>query len=161
MATDVVKTTVDNICRIGGMTRSGLFLTPPELWNGKSLEKASEEVTIEKAKAFLKGKALQVGQEREGKDNKEIFDEAASEFLRFIQQSEYKVVDQLNSMPPRISLLDLLMHSTSHRKLVMKILNGAHVERDISLDKLEGIVSHIRANDYLTFTKDEIPFEVY
>jgi len=64
VATDVVKTTVDNICRIGGMTRSGLFLTPPELWNGKSLEKASEEVTIEKAKAFLKGKALQVGKER-------------------------------------------------------------------------------------------------
>jgi len=39
----------------------------------------------------------------------------------------------------------------------MKILNGAHVERDISLDQFEGIVGHIRANYYLTFTKDEIP----
>jgi len=41
----------------------------------------------------------------------------------------------------------------------MKILNGAHVERDISLNQFKGIVSHIRANDYLTFTEDEIPTE--
>ena len=69
------------------------------------------------------------------------------------------MIDQLNRMPARISLLDLLMHSTSHRKLLMKILNGAHVERDISLNQFEGIVSHIRANDYLTFNEDEIPTE--
>jgi len=150
---------VDNISGIGGMTRSGRLFTPMELRNGKNPEKTSKEVTIEKAKAFLKGKALQADQEPEGKDNKEISDEAAGEFLWFIQQSEYKVVDQLNRMPARISLLDLLMHSTSHRNLLMKILNGAHVERDISLNQFAGIVSHIRANDYLTFTEDEIPIE--
>jgi len=33
------------------------------------------------------------------------------------------------------------------------------VEQDISLDKFEGIVSHIIANNYLTFTEDEIPSE--
>jgi len=81
--TDVDKTAVDNISGIGGITRSGRLFTPPELWNGKSLEKANEEVTIEKAKVFLKGKALQVDQEPEGKGNKEISDEAAGEFLRF------------------------------------------------------------------------------
>jgi len=69
------------------------------------------------------------------------------------------VVDQLNRMPARISLLELLMHSTSHQKLLMKILSEAHVEQDISLGKFEGIVSHITANNYLTFTKDEIPLE--
>jgi len=158
-ATDVDKTTVDNISRIGGMTRSGHLFTPPELRNGKTLEKSGEEVTIEKAKAFLKGKALQVDQELEGKDNKEISEEEVGEYLRFIQQSEYKVVDQLNRMPARISLLDLLIHFTSHRKLLMKILNGVHVECDISLDQFEGIVSYIKANDYLTFTEDEIPIE--
>jgi len=41
----------------------------------------------------------------------------------------------------------------------MKILSGAHVKRDLSLDKFEGIVSHITANNYLTFTEDEIPSE--
>jgi len=113
-ATDIDKTTVDNISGIGGMTSSGRLFTPPELRNGKSLEKSGEEVTIEKAKAFLKGKALQVDQELEGKDHKEISEEAVGEFLWFIHQSEYKVVDQLNRMPAIISLLDLLMHSTSH-----------------------------------------------
>jgi len=33
------------------------------------------------------------------------------------------------------------------------------VEQDISLDKFEGIVSHIMANDYLTSTEEEIPVE--
>jgi len=79
---------VDNISGVGGMTRSGRLFAPSELRNGKSLEKTSEGVTIEKAKAFLKGKALQANQEPEGKDNKEISDEAAGEFLRFIQQSD-------------------------------------------------------------------------
>jgi len=51
------------------------------------------------------------------------------------------------------------MNSNSHMKLLMKILSGAHVEQDISLDKFEGIVSHITAKNYLTFTKDEIPSE--
>jgi len=90
---------------------------------------------------------------------KEITDEEASEFLKFIQQSEYKVVDQLNRMPVRISLLELLMHSGTHRKLLMKILSGAHVEQGISLDKFEGIISHISVNDHLVFTDEEIPTE--
>ena len=80
---------------------------------------------------------------------KEISDEEADKFLKFIQQSEYKVVDQLNRMSARISLLELLMHSVTHRKLLMKILSGAHVEQDLSLDKFEDIVSHIMTNDYL------------
>jgi len=50
-------------------------------------------------------------------------------------------VDQLNRMPAKVSLLELLMHSDSHQKLLMKILSGAYVEQDISLDKFEGIVS--------------------
>jgi len=62
-------------------------------------------------------------------------------------------------MRARVSLLELLMHLTSSRKLLMKIFSGAHVEKDMSLDKFEGIVSHITANNYLTFTEDEIPSE--
>ena len=79
--------------------------------------------------------------------------------MKFIQQSEYKVVQQLNRLPARISLLELLMHSTSHRKLLMKILNGVHVEQNISLDSFEGIVNNITTNNYLTFTDEEIPTE--
>jgi len=126
--------TVANITGIGGMIRTGRLFAPAELRRDRSHEKANEEVTIETTRSFLKGKAPQNNQEQEGNEKKEIFDEEACEFLRFIQQSEYKVVDQLNRMSARISLLELLMHSTFYRKLLMKILNGAHVERDISLN---------------------------
>jgi len=136
------------------MTRSNRLFTPPELRNEEGYTNA---VTMEKAKTFLKEKAPQIDEEHEGRVKKEISVAEACEFLKFIQQSEYKVVDQLNRMPARISLLELLMHLTSHQKLLLKILSGAHVEQDISLDKFEGIVIHISANNYLTFTKDEIP----
>ena len=69
------------------------------------------------------------------------------------------MVEQLNRMSARISLLELLMHSTAHRRLLMKILSGAHVEQNISLDKFEGIVNNITINDFLTFLDDEIPVE--
>jgi len=141
------------------MTRSGRLFTPPVLRGEKSIEKIREEMTAEKAKTLLKGKAVQENPELELKERKEVTDEDAYEFLKFIQQSEYKVVDQLNQMPTRVSLLELLMHSVSHRKLLTKILSGAHVDQEISLDKFEGIVSHITANNYLTFTEQELPSE--
>jgi len=150
---------IDNISGIGGMIRSGRLFTHPDLRGEKSHEKNREEMAIENSKSFLKGKTIQAELEPEEKEKKEISDEKDREFLKFIQQSEYKVVDQLNRMPARVSLLELLMPSTSHRKLLMKILSGAHVEQDVSLDKFEGIVSHITTNNYLTFTKDEIPSE--
>jgi len=116
-------------------------------------------MVAEKAKALLKGKVVQENPEPELKERKEVIDEDAYEFLKFIQQSEYKVVDQLNRMPAKVSLLELLMHSDSHQKLLMKILSGAHVDREICLGKFEGIVSHITANNYLTFTEEELPSE--
>jgi len=138
------------------MTRSGRLFAHPDLRGETSYERNREEMAMEKAKSYLKGKVVQVDSEPEERGRRENTDDDASEFLKFIQQSEYKVVDQLNRMPARVSLLELLMHSTVHRKLLMKILNGAHVEQDLSLDKFKGIVSHITANNYLTFTEKEI-----
>ena len=53
--------------------------------------------------------------------------------------------------------MELFAHSPSQKKLLMMILSRAHVEKDISLDKFEGIVSHTTTNNYFTFTDDEIP----
>ena len=109
---------------------------------------------VDKARALLKGKAPQMDEESGGsvrREKRKVSNEEACEFLKFIQQSEYKVVDQLNRMPAKILLLELLMHSKTHKKLLMKILSGAHVEQDISLDEFEGTVSHLTANNYLTF----------
>ncbi|XP_052728595.1 uncharacterized protein LOC128195360 [Vigna angularis] len=148
---------VENISGIGGMTRSGRIFTPPNL-TGKG--SSNNETPMDaNTKEHLKGKGVQVEETSDKADKKEISEEEACEFLKFIQQSEYKVVEQLNRMPARISLLELLMHSTSHRKLLMKVLSEAHVEHGISLNKFEGIVGNIIANNYLTFTDEEIPTE--
>ena len=65
----------------------------------------------------------------EGDDfsKKGISTEEATKFLRIIQQSEFKVIEQLNKTTARISLLGLLMNSKPHGALLVKILNEAHV----------------------------------
>ena len=90
---------------------------------------------------------------------KEISAEEAIEFLRIIQQSEFKVIEQLNKTPARISLLGLLMNSEPHRALLVKILSEAHVAQDISVEGFGVIVNNITANNYLTFADEEIPVE--
>ena len=51
------------------------------------------------------------------------------------------------------------MSSEPHRALLVKVLNEAQVAQDISVEGFEGIVSNITANNYLTFTEEEIPAE--
>jgi len=90
---------------------------------------------------------------------KEIFVKEAINFLKIIQQSEFKVIEQLNRMSTRISLLGLVMHSEPHRKLLMKILNEAHVAHDISVEKFGGIINNITASNFLTFIDEELLVE--
>ena len=90
--------------------------------------------------------------EEEDFSKKGISAEEAIEFLCIIQQSVFKVIEQLNKTPARISLLGLLMNSEPHRALLVKILNEAHVAQDISVEGFRGIINNITANNYLTFT---------
>ena len=85
--------------------------------------------------------------------------EEASEFLRIIQQSEFKVIEQLNKTPARVSFLKLLMNSEPHRALLVKVLNEAHVAQHIFVEGFGGLVNNITANNYLAFTEEEIPVE--
>ena len=78
--------------------------------------------------------------------------EEAHEFLRLIQQSEFKVVEQLNKTPERISF-ELLINSEPHHVLLVKVLNEAHVAHGISIEGFEGIVNHITTNNYITFAE--------
>ena len=85
--------------------------------------------------------------------------EEANKFLRIIQQSEFKVIEQLNKTPAKVSLLELLMSSEPHRALLVKVLNEDHVAQDISVEDFEGIINNITTNNYLTFVEEEIPIE--
>ena len=71
----------------------------------------------------------------------------------------FKIIEQLNKTPARVSLLELLMNSEPHRALLVKVLNKAHVAQDISIEGFEGIVNNITANNYLTFAEKEIHVE--
>ena len=78
---------------------------------------------------------------------------------KVIEQSEFKVIEQLNKTPARISLLGLLMNFEPHLALLVKILNEAHVAQDISMEGFGGIINNITTNNYLTFVDEEIPIE--
>ena len=149
---------VENISGLGGITRSGRFFTPPDL-RKEGCHKSKVNDGIEKVNEILREKTIQDEEECIKDKQKEISDEEACEFLKFIQQSEYKVVEQLNRMPARISLLELLMHSTAHWKLLMKILSGAHFKQNISLDKFEGIVNNITIMISLLFRMMRYPLK--
>ncbi|XP_027188420.1 uncharacterized protein [Cicer arietinum] len=139
-------TAVTNVSGIG-MTRNDRICSP-----GKS----QREMRVVFEKAYTDKEEKKVENE---KVENEVSNEEAQEFLKIIKQSEYKIVDQLNHTPTRISLLSLLMNSESHRKLLMKILNEAHVTHDITVDKFGGIINNITTNNHLTFTDDELPTE--
>ncbi|KAL2325759.1 hypothetical protein Fmac_024817 [Flemingia macrophylla] len=134
-----IQTTTDldvtNIAGIGGMTRSGRIYTPDTLQDKAPKEKKRTE-------------------EKEKEPEEET-----DELLKYIRQSEYSVIDQLNRTPVKITLLSLIMSSEPHRQALLKVLNEAYVAHSISQDKFEGIISHITANDHLTFTDEEIPPE--
>ena len=97
------------------------------------------------------------GEEHFGRNK--ISTEEANEFLRIIQQNEFKIIEQLNKTPARVSLLELLMSFEPHRALLVKVLNEAHMAQDIFVEGFEGIGNNITANNYLTFVEEEISVE--
>ncbi|KAK5785483.1 hypothetical protein PVK06_040074 [Gossypium arboreum] len=86
-----------------------------------------------------------------------VNEEEAKEFLKFLKHSEYSVMEQLRKQPARISMLALLLSSDVHRSALMKVLNETYVANDISVNKLDRLVSNISVNNYIFFNDDEIP----
>ena len=146
------------------MTRSGRVFAPPDLpfqpTNVKGKAKVVEEQD-DKTPLTPNGDTPMKGlpEKRDGYGKKEVSLEEASEFLCIIQQSKFKVIEQLNKTPARVSLLELLMSSEPHRVLLVKVLNEAHVAQDISVEGFEGLVNDITANNYLAFAEEEVPAE--
>lgn len=69
------------------------------------------------------------------------------------------MVDQLNQTTSKISMLYLLLSLVAHREALLKILNEAHVSKDITVDQYDGVVANISASSYLGFSSDELPPE--
>ena len=100
---------VTNITGLSGMTRSGHVFAPPDLStepvNAKGKARMTEGQNVKVIPApdedvLMKG----LSEGRDGCDKKEVSLKEAGEFLRIIQQSEFKVTDQLNKTPARVFL---------------------------------------------------------
>ncbi|KAF1888382.1 hypothetical protein Lal_00039304 [Lupinus albus] len=147
---------VVNLAGVGNMTRSGRVYSPVEL--SKKIINASKgkEKIVETSEDRPEPEVTELFPE---KMDREVSEEEACEFLRFIKQSEYQVIDQLSRTPAKVSLLSLLMNSEAHREVLFKVLNRAHVNHDISTDKLGGIINNIMIDNFISFSDQEIPIE--
>ncbi|XP_070020808.1 uncharacterized protein [Nicotiana sylvestris] len=119
----------------GGLTRSGRCFTPEELRKAKPLKDSPMLV------------------------KKLVTEEEAEEFLKKMKIQDYSIVEQLKKTPAQISLLSLLIHSDEHRRVLMKILNKAHVPDKITVNHLEKIAGKIFEANRITFSDDELPME--
>ena len=161
---DSLSAKVANIIGLSGVTHSGRIFAAPDLSVQPANAKGKAKMIVEEANEadptldedVIMGRFAEKG---EGLDKKEVSLEKANEFLRIIQQSEFKIIEQLNKTLARVSLLELLMSSEPHQALLVKVLNEAHVAQDISIEGFEGITNNITANNYLTFAEEEIPVE--
>ncbi|RDX63518.1 hypothetical protein CR513_58043, partial [Mucuna pruriens] len=93
------------------------------------------------------------------KKERMVIEEEAQEFLKVIRHNEYEMLDQLHKTPRRILLLLLLINSKSHRELLLKILNEAHVPQNITPAKFGGIINNNTTSRCLSFSKKEVPIE--
>jgi len=162
MAHHLSSAKVTKIYDTSGMTRSGRIFAAPELPVRSKDPKGKAKADVDKSdKASLTlNDEFPIGrftEERNDFSKKGI--SLLGLLMRIIQQSEFKVIEQLNKTPARISLLGLLMNSEPHRALLVRILNEAHVAQDISVERFEGVINNITTNNYLTFTDEEIPVE--
>ncbi|XP_039068368.1 uncharacterized protein LOC120214569 [Hibiscus syriacus] len=131
------------VSEVGHFTKSGRCYSP--------------ETSKEANKGKLKGKAAVVPQRIFNDEplpliNESVTEAQAQEFLKFLKHSEYSVVEQLHKQQARISILDLLMNSEVHRNALLRVLNQTFVHEDITVNKLDRIVGHIAADNYITFT---------
>ncbi|GAU51875.1 hypothetical protein TSUD_416600 [Trifolium subterraneum] len=83
--------------------------------------------------------------------------EDSDEVLKMIKRSEYKIVDQLLQTPSKISILSLLLNSDAHREALMKVLDQAYVDHDVTLGQFGSIVGNVTACNNLSFSDEELP----
>ena len=89
----------------------------------------------------------------------EIVYKDSDEILKLIKRSEYKVMDQLLQTPSKISIMSLLLNSDAHREALMKVLDQAYVDHDVTLGQFGNIVGNVTACNNLGFSDEEFPAE--
>jgi hypothetical protein len=138
---------VGNIAEDSRMLRNGRII--PTVASKKVNASTSQQVQME-------GPVMDKSIERPGGAN---VNSDLDEVLKLIKKSEYKVVDQLMQTPSKISILSLLLNSDAHREALMKVLDQAFIDHDVTIDQFGGIVGNITACNNLSFSDEELPEE--
>ncbi|XP_050877408.1 uncharacterized protein LOC127081170 [Lathyrus oleraceus] len=136
---------VTNIAANSRMTRSGRVFAPPVI-PSRNVEK--DPVVV-----------VPVTREAEGQTSNSTLDKETDELLRIIKLSDYKMVDQLLQTPSKISILSLLLNSAVHREALLKVLDQAFVEQDITAEQFNNVVGSITSCNGLGFCDEELPEE--
>lgn len=117
------------------------------MFTSEALQKKVDETAVEHSK----GKEVATPESGEGPQRRLCLQK------RIIKKSDYKVVDQLNQTPSKISILSLLMSSGPHRTALLKFLNEAYVAEDISVNQFDNVVANLSVGSCLMFTDDDLP----
>lgn len=76
--------------------------------------------------------------------------------MKLIIRGEYKVVDQLLQTPSKISIMSLLINFDAHREALMKVLNHAYVDHDVTLGQFDNIVGNVTLCNNLSFSDEDL-----
>ncbi|GAU49442.1 hypothetical protein TSUD_407340 [Trifolium subterraneum] len=142
---------VDNIVDNSKILRSGLIL--PGAVQGKT-GSSVEKTQIPDSSGT--GERVYEDSDEVLKMIKRMYEDS-DEVLKMIKRSEYKIVDQLLQTPSKISILSLLMSSDAHRDALMKVLDQAYVDHDVTLSQFGSIVGNVTACNNLSFSDEELP----
>ncbi|XP_058751635.1 uncharacterized protein LOC131624732, partial [Vicia villosa] len=135
---------VENIADVSRVTRSGRVFTQPQT-----------VVDVQRNPTQVPVNNNDVTKVNAGSSSEKEMDE----ILKLIKMSDYKIVDQLHRTPYKISIMELLANSPAHRDSLMKILDQAFVDHDVTLDQFNGVVSNITACNNLSFSDEDLPEE--
>ncbi|XP_050909727.1 uncharacterized protein LOC127123560 [Lathyrus oleraceus] len=158
----ISDTEIVNIAGAGSMTRSGRaktnVLATPTVTTAPVVTRVIDNDKAVEAEVS-KGKGMLVEKEQSDDYKKSITIEESQEFLKLFRKSDFKIVEQLNQTPSKISIFSLLLSSEAHRKALLKVLNATHVMQDITVDQFDDVVANITASRYLGFNEAELPPE--
>ncbi|KAK8675045.1 hypothetical protein V6N13_033118 [Hibiscus sabdariffa] len=140
--------TEGNVNEVGNFTRSGRCY---------SAQPSAESIKNQKGKAHVGEPDKNFGEEPEPEYHEPVKESEAKEFLKILKHSELNVVEQLNKLPARISMLSLLLSSEPHRNTLLKLLNQTFVPKEISIDMVDRLVGNITMDNFISFSDEEIP----
>lgn len=85
--------------------------------------------------------------------------EKAVKFLKNMGHNEVEIVRKLKEAPTQVSILDMVLASEDHRRVLFKILKESHLSKTVDTEKFSYLIGHILDSNIISFIDDDIPAE--